>query len=152
MSFSLDDISKFFKLNWRNRLLFSEAFFLSGLIRLAILTIPFRFLARLLGRQNINRKLKHTRNSKEKIEIILWAIETVSGRTPWKSTCLVQAICGKIMLKIRKQKSTLFLGVAKDDRQGIKTHAWLSAGDTTFLKTANPDEYTIVASFSDKLP
>ena len=152
MSFSLDDISKFFKLNWRNRLLFSEAFFLSGLIRLAILTIPFRFLARLLGRQNINRKLKHTRNSKEKIEIILWAIETVSGRTPWKSTCLVQAICGKIMLKIRKQKSTLFLGVAKDDRQGIKTHAWLSAGDTTFLKTANPDEYTIVASFSDEIP
>jgi hypothetical protein len=146
-----NDIYQFVNLNRKQRTLLCEAFIWLGLIRLILLIIPFRYIAPLLGTQNEAVNISDVPKNKEQLDHIFWAICTAGRKTLWKSTCLVQAICGKIMLKLRKQNSTLFLGVAKEGKHGIKAHAWLSADGIIFSGTDRIDQYTVVSSFSEKI-
>ncbi|KJS17965.1 MAG: hypothetical protein VR69_02785 [Peptococcaceae bacterium BRH_c4b] len=142
-------VLKFFGLSWREQWLFIEAFSLTGVVRLAILLLPFRWLAPLLG--------KHMRESpvKEdvaKLEAARWfgrVVETVSRYTPWESKCLVQAIAGKIILRRRGITNTLYLGVGRDEGSGLIAHAWLRCGGTIITGGHGQKRFIIVGKFSD---
>ena len=140
---------------WRRRsraerVLLLEAVFLLGIARLAVLVLPFRWLAVTLGR--------HMKETGAEIEpavlgparMIGRAVQSAARNTPWDSVCLPQAVAAQWMLKRRHIKGTLYLGVAKDKTKTEKlaAHAWLRCGNVILTGREGHRRYTVVSTFS----
>lgn len=142
-------IIQFVGLSWWEQWLFIEAFCLSGVVRLAIILVPFRRLAPFLG--------KHMRESPMKENVVKFVaakrigrvVETVCCYTPWESKCLVQAIVGKIMLRRRGINNTLYLGVGRNEGRSLVAHAWLRCGETVITGGRGRERFTLVGKFAD---
>lgn len=142
-------LNKFFRLPWPEKVLYTEAFYLTGAVRLAVLLLPFRTLAPLLGRHMAESPAEENAVTLEAARRVGQAVETVSRHTPWDSKCLVQAIAGKIMLRRRGIGSTLYLGVDRDDNRGLVAHAWLRCGEAFLTGGRGRELYTVVGKFAD---
>lgn len=138
---------KFLQLPFPDQWLLIEVILLLGAVRLALLTIPFRYLAKFLGR-NFRESSAEESLHKAEIERMRWAIRTMSDHTPWKSKCLVQAITGKILLRQCGLDNTLYLGLAKDEADAMIAHAWLRCGQEV-VTGGSGGTYTVVAKFAD---
>jgi hypothetical protein len=139
---------------WRRRsriekLLLLEAFFLLGLARILVLTIPFRWLARTLGRHMLESSTDAAAADLHLAVLIGQAVRAAAGNTPWESVCLPQAVAGQWMLKRRGITATLYLGVAKaDDKpERLAAHAWLRCGYQILTGGAGHRQYTVVSTF-----
>ncbi|WP_232286665.1 lasso peptide biosynthesis B2 protein [Pelobacter propionicus] len=142
--------AKWRRRNGAERLLLLEALLLLGVVRILILTIPFRWLAVSLGRRMTESGLHLTPSALRQASMIGQAVRSAAGTTPWKSVCLPQAVAGKWMLKRRGINATLYLGVAKADNrsENLAAHAWLRCGDQIITGAAGHRQFTVVASFS----
>ena len=140
---------KFLDLPWREKGLYLEVFFLTGIVRLVVLVLPFRWLAPALG--------KHMQESPDKEDITILKkarrigriIESVSRYTLWESKCLVQAIVGKIILRQYGISNTLYLGVGKDEQMSLVAHSWLRCGELILTGGHDLHRYAIVGKFAD---
>ena len=121
-------IYRFMALSGRERRLFVEAVLWLGFCQLALL-LPFRWLAPHLG-----ARMKH-------------AISRAAHHVPWNAKCLVQAMAGKFMLRCRKVESTLYLGVAKENENQLKAHAWLRCGRQVVCGGRGMMCYTVISRF-----
>lgn len=76
-------------------------------------------------------------------------LNAVGDLVPWRCKCLERAIAGKLALRVRGHRGTVFLGVARPEPGGpIKAHAWLRCGTQKVIGeewTAIP--YSVVARF-----
>lgn len=140
---------KFFYLPWREKCLYTEAFYLTGVARFAILLMPFRWLAPLLGQHMVESPAEEDAATLKEARLVGQVVETVSRHTPWESKCLVQAIAGKIMLRRRGIGSTLYLGVDRDDGKGLAAHAWLRCGGVFLTGGRGRERFTVVGKFAD---
>ncbi len=127
--------------------LFIEAWLWLGLSRLAILVIPFRWIAPFLG-QTMVETLYSAPASPLALQIS-WAVRAGSRYTPWESKCLAQAMAAKRMLKRRGLDSTLYLGLSKDGKNMLSAHAWLRCGDRILTGGPIHRQFTQVAAFGD---
>lgn len=142
-------IIQFCGMSWREQLLVMEAFCLTGIVRLAILWLPFRWLALALG--------KHMQESPPEVNMaealvakrIGWGVATVSRYTPWESKCLVQGIVGKIMLRQFGIANTLYLGVNKNG-ENLVAHAWLRCGAMIITGDKGYERFKVISKFADK--
>lgn len=123
-------------------------FCLLALVRFALLTMPFRYIATGLG-DHMAKSPEEDPGKKEYIGRISWAIEVLSSRTPWESKCLVQAITAKILLRRQLLPNTLYLGVAKDGSDKMVAHAWTRTGGRIVTGGNRLEAYTVVATFAD---
>jgi len=117
------------RLTFKKKLLLVITFFLTGFIRLIILFVPFRLVAKLMGVEGLetnyyNSKVEHL----HKVRVIGWAVGTVSRHTPWKSRCMVQALTAQLLLRFFGVPATLYLGVNKNKEGQLIAHAWLRSG------------------------
>ena len=80
---------------------------------------------------------------------IAWAVRTASRYTPWESKCLAQAMAARMMLKRRRFPTTIYLGVLKDDKAGLKAHAWIRCGERILTGAQGHGQFTVVATFGD---
>ena len=142
-------VRKFFALSWRDRYLFIKVFGLTGVVRLAIHGLPFRWLAPTLGKHMRESALQEDITNLEIAKHVGLIIEMVSRYTPWESKCLVQAIVGKIILRQCGITNTLYLGVRRDRRQNIIAHAWLRCGDTILTGNRGITYFRVVSKFAD---
>ena len=145
----LRKVKNFFCLSWWEQWLFLEAFCLAGAVRLAILLLPFRWLAPFLGKQMRESPMKEDFEKLAAAKRIGKVVETVSRHTPWESKCLVQAIVGKVMLRQRGINSTLYLGVCRNDGKSLVAHAWLRCGETIITGGRSLGRFTMVGKFAD---
>lgn len=127
----------------------TEAFCLTGVVRLAILLVPFRRLARVLGKHMQESPLQENSVKLETARQIGRVVETVSRYTPWESKCLVQAIVGKILLRQRGIANTLYLGVGRDEEKNLAAHAWLRCGEKILTGGQGRNRFSIVSKFFD---
>lgn len=135
-------------LSWEDRLLALETVFILGFSRLAVILLPFRWIAHFLG--EVNKETPTRTTSFDQIVLRIGKIiKLAASHTPWKSNCLAQAIAGKIMLARRHIPSTLYLGVAKEKTHpaGMSAHAWLRCGNRVIIGDQNRQEFTIVGRF-----
>ncbi len=131
-----------------DKLLFLEAAFWLAISRLALLILPFRWVAPFLG-QHMAISDENDESGDRKIEIsISRAILTMSRHLPWECKCLDQAISGKMMLQRRQIASTLYLGVAKNEGGDLNAHAWLRAGDIIILGGGGLERFAVVSTFA----
>lgn len=142
-------LQKFLKLKINKKKLFIEAYFLLGFSRLIILTCPFRKIAGILGEMSSETPVSNDGVDIKIVRQVAEAIRVMSKHTFWKSKCLAQAYTAKMMLRKRKQKSTVYLGVSKNEKGEMVAHAWLRCG-TLFVTGGNGHEnFTITSIFSD---
>ena len=64
-----------------------------------------------------------------------------------ESECLVKAIAGMKMLEKRNIESTMYLGVAKDEK-GLSAHAWLRSGWLYVSGSEGMEKFTVVEKFA----
>jgi len=142
-------LRKFLTLPHSDRGCLIEAGIWLGIARLAILVLPFRWLARGFGQQMARSPEEAGATSAELLDHISWAVATASRRLPWDCLCLAQAMAGKAMLKRRGVPSTLYLGLAKDGEAQLQAHAWLRCGERILTGQQGMAGFTVIATFAE---
>ncbi|KAF1086080.1 hypothetical protein SPSYN_00818 [Sporotomaculum syntrophicum] len=140
---------KFVLLPLQEQWLYLQAFVLAGVVRLAIILLPFRWLAGFLGNQELESPAEEDHEKLNAARRVGRVVETVCRHTPWESKCLVQAIVGKILLRQSRISNTLYLGVGRDPEDKMVAHAWLRCGDMILTGNYNLDKYAVVGKFTD---
>jgi hypothetical protein len=139
----------FVRINWRDKILFFRAFFLSGIARIVILFIPFRGVKRFLGTHKKESSYDIKIEEYRRVKKIAWAVNQASKYTPWESKCLVNAITAQWLLKRHNIYSTIYLGVNKDDKNKLIAHSWLRVGEIIVTGGNVMSEFKEVAKFSN---
>jgi hypothetical protein len=140
-------IARYRRLTPSQRRLLAEAFILLGVSRLALLLLPFKRIAPHLGKQGEDAyaiDAGQTVTAKG----VGWAVRSASMHTPWQSKCLAQAMTAKHMLRQRKIRNTLYLGLAKDETGKMIAHAWIFCGSLPLTGAMDTPRYTVVSTFS----
>lgn len=136
--------------NRTERMLLVEAFLLLGVARLGVLILPFRLLAKSLGRHMAVDQAPVHSASLQLARMIGGAVRSASNYTPWGSVCLPQAVAAKWMLKRRHIPGTVYLGVMRDETKPEKlaAHAWIRCGQAILTGAKGHHQYTVVSTFS----
>jgi hypothetical protein len=127
-----------------------EAMSWLGIIRLAFLFVPFRWIARGLGKYMALSPEELGVGSRELLDRISWAVTTASRHLHGGNSCLAQAMAGKAMLKCRGVPSTLYLGLAKSSEAQFQAHAWLRCGGRILTGSQGMEEYTVIGTFAEE--
>jgi hypothetical protein len=137
---------------WADRWLLLKAFFWLGLMRLAILLLPFRRVARMIGLHQGENSAVPDLAQAEEAERVGWAIRAAAKRTPWDSACLAQALSGSILLRRKAIPATVYLGVAKekDMPEQVAAHAWLRCGENILTGGGVHERFSVISTFSIK--
>ena len=135
-----------FEFSMEDKLLFTEAFFLTGIMRYKILHIPFDKLKTRLGKYNQESKEDISQDEYKVVMKIRNAVVNTSKYTPWESLCLVQSMTVQKMLNKRNISTTLYLGVNKDKNNEMKAHSWIRCGKV-FVTGGDGRTYATVAKF-----
>ncbi len=145
-------IRKFTKLESRQRWLFIEAYARLGVMRAAILTLPFKKLVKSLDHQKgaLAPRLKGVQM--QTALAIGKAVRSAAGNTPWESACLAQTLTAQRMLDKRGIGGIFHLGATMDEtaEEKLKAHAWLLCDNTIITGEAGHEEYAVLSTFSWK--
>jgi hypothetical protein len=141
---------------WQNKSseqkkLFIEAFYYLIICQILILLYPFKKII-------IRQKLEDTNLITQDYPIvesynkdISWAVKSAAKYVPFKALCLVQALTAQRMLKKRKIKGFLFLGLKKDkgSAKGLAAHAWVKCNNFIITGGDQPlDKYAVISVYS----
>jgi hypothetical protein len=140
---------KWRSLNWRHQLLWIEAFLALAAARLAVGRMPFRQIAPGLGRRMAESPHDTPLAQQSRVAAIGWSLRSAARIAPWQSTCLVQALAGKWMLRRRRLASTLYLGVDRGVENWLDAHAWLRYGSQILTGGGNLERFRVIASFAE---
>ena len=136
------------RLTWLERGRLLEACIWLGMMQTSVQLLTFRLTTRFLG-LTIGEDPRQF--ASDQIDQIGWAIRVAAAHTPWRSTCLVQALAGMMMLKRRGLPGTLCLGVAKSTCKtssvSIDAHAWLRSGGKILVGAGVHERFNQIAAF-----
>jgi len=143
------NLHKLRALPWADRWLALRAFAWLGVLRAAILLLPFRWVARVLGLAVGMGVPAAAPDLSAQAARIGWAVRAAAARTPWRSACLVQALAGAALLRQRRLPGALYLGVAKESTRpsAIAAHAWLRCGDVWVTGESGHQAYAVLSVF-----
>jgi hypothetical protein len=114
----------------RHRVMVIEAIVVLTTARLALLVLPFAWIAGAAG--NVAGAQMHDRPGRATSDAVALrvrgALRAAVRRLPGRTTCLARAIAGRMMLAWRGTPSTLVLGVASQG-EAFAAHAWLVTAD-----------------------
>jgi hypothetical protein len=133
----------------RSRLAIFEAWLALALAWVLVFVVPFRRTAAWLG--NPARPGATTAVEPAGIERarhVCRRVAHVAPGVPWRTTCLVQAVAGVLLLKRRRIAATIRLGVkqiAGERGGGLAAHAWLIVGGETVLGGAAAEDFSPLA-------
>jgi len=149
MSKLLNKLLIFIRFPLREKVWFFVLYILSGIARLAVLILPFRWVMRFLGAQHENIQLSVI-VSKQQLE---WALRIgkitniATKYTPWKSKCLIQAMVAKVILNHYKIPYVIHVGMLRNEEGELKSHAWLNVKQRVIVGGEGHKAFTIVSSF-----
>jgi hypothetical protein len=139
---------------WTDWRLAMEAVWWLSIVRMILCFLPLKHIVRWMGLVQVEDTgpLNVTLGQGAKAERIGWAVRAAAVHTPWRSTCLVQALAGAHMLGRRSLPATLYLGAAHDVTNGSKleAHAWLCSSEAILTGQRDQGRFTVVATFANK--
>jgi hypothetical protein len=142
-------VRRFIFLSSSNKKIMLEAFLFLGFARILKL-LPFSKISPTLGNKLEETPYHLNETHSETLKFISNAIHIMSRYTLWESQCLVKAIAGMKMLERRQIESTLYLGVAKDEKGKMIAHAWLRSGSYYVSGSEGMDKFTVVGKFAKR--
>jgi hypothetical protein len=124
--------------------LFLEAWICLSLAKLLIIFLPFKKIAALIGKPQIESpKEFYTDNKIRDIELaVIRGIKYVF----FSSKCYDQALATTFMLKRRKISSTIYFGLHKEAER-LSAHAWVRCGEKIVSGRLGHERFTPVAWF-----
>ena len=146
----LKRLKRFSQYPFTKKLLFFETVFWSLMARAMVFLLSFSQTKHILGLKPYEAhalKAVNTIVQTGQGKIVSAMINTVNRYLPWKNTCLVQAITGKILLKRKDIESVIVMGLRKDGKGELKAHAWLLYTEGVVTGFDENGEYTPVAYF-----
>jgi transglutaminase superfamily protein len=123
-------LQKFAALPPRRRALVLKASFVVAGYRLALTTLPFRWVRS--GAARTGRAKGARRVGRCSPEELTWAVAAASRRVP-RATCLTQALALQALLGREGYESDLHIGVAKAPDGAFEAHAWLASGGRVLI-------------------
>jgi hypothetical protein len=145
-------IAQLLHLSWKEWRLVVEAGGCLLAARLAVWFIPFRHLAKGLGKKMGESPTTQTERQRSEASLIGWAVRGLAQRLPWMKQCLVQAVAATWMLQRRRIPSTLYFGLAKDPSKQLKAHAWVRCGTLVLTGAHGRNQFKVVATFATPGP
>jgi Transglutaminase-like superfamily len=143
-------VRRVLRLPLAGKLLLFETLVALALARVAVLLLPFRWVARVLGRQEVERDaLDHAVHVADARQIAIMVHKAIKN-VPWTSKCLDQALAAKVMLARRGISTTVYFGVKSDEQGQLAAHAWLRSGEIYVTGGRNRDEFTPISVFTDR--
>lgn len=140
-------LKKFRIFQFQDKLLILKAFFITGIMRILLILVPFNILKKYMGKYNEESSYNIDDRNSDRIEKIGWVVTKISRYTPWDSKCLVQALTAQTLLRNSGFESTLYLGVRKSSNKSIiDAHAWTRC-ENIYVTGGNGEKYFIVAKF-----
>lgn len=104
----------------RKRRLLWRAVALVAAVRIALWTLPFRWVRLVAGRKRaVSPELAMLH-----VEHLAWAVQAAARRIPGAS-CLTQALSLQYLMTLAGQDAEVHIGVAKDAARGFEAHAWV---------------------------
>jgi hypothetical protein len=79
-----------------------------------------------------------------------WAVEAGARTLPWNTLCLTQAIAAGRMLARRDIPSLLHVGLDRDDRDGLRAHAWVTAGRKIVVGGAEVGQFARLTAYAPR--
>jgi hypothetical protein len=140
-------VHKFFLLSFRRKWLLCEAVIGLSIVKVLSKILPFRWFARLFGRQEDERTSGNAPIPEGMMEIC-WAIRTAERIVPWGKKCLVKALAGKLMARSRGYRATFCLGVGRNEAGELIYHAWLRYCHATIIGGKTEGVYKILGEFN----
>lgn len=138
------------KMDFITKWLVLQTFCLCGIVRLLILTIPFKKIQPYLGTRNEESCNEITLEQYKQAMKVKWVVQSVSRYTPWESKCLVKAIVAQYLLRKKGISTTLYLGACRAEEGGLKAHAWLRCGQVIVTGERSKADYKEVSKFSNE--
>jgi hypothetical protein len=124
--------NSFYALPFKFKCLFFINYFLCGIARFLITSLPLKRLSTHFGRLYKNNKLSSILSYKQQQQAIHLrrSIQLAARYTPWNSNCLTQAMVAKFWCQQLNIPYIFYIGFAKDAEKpnGYAAHAWLTAG------------------------
>ena len=137
------------KLSGKQFLLLGEASFYLALSRLSVRAVPFRHVARRLGRRMGESPFVDTPGHGPVLTEVGWAVKAAGRRLPWRCLCLEQAIAAKWMLRRRGIPVTVYLGVRGQGKE-LEAHSWTRCGSRVVTgANVRLEDFTRLTSFAD---
>lgn len=144
----MDKVIKALRLPTAQKGLLLEAFVLLAIARAAVLLLPFRWVARVLGKQASQTPEQDDPARLRQVCRIRAMIHAVSNSVPWTSKCLDQAIAARIMLRFRRIPATVYFGVKNDEQGQLAAHAWLRSGRVYVTGGQERHAFAIINTFA----
>ncbi|MDJ0978359.1 MAG: lasso peptide biosynthesis B2 protein [Erythrobacter sp.] len=121
-----------------------------GLARAAVMTMPFRTYASVLGRDTQDHASGEIEpRAGRRARRIGRLIEQIAQRTPWRSNCLAQALVAAVILRALGIRYVVHFGVSNSvgSLASIEAHSWVMAGDYPVTGYRESQGMTCVSSF-----
>ena len=140
------------KLPLREKIWFLLGYPYSGIVRAAVLALPFSLISRGYGHHCHNTELSPLVTEQQ--QMLAWRIgrvaELAARYTPWESKCLVQAIMARTLLGFYNIPYIMHLGarMTGDSNEPMKAHAWIKVGRWIVTGREGHQAYGIVSSFA----
>ena len=140
-------IRRFLRLPAKERALILRLVLLVAAIRLALWTVSFARVQRLLRRPFVASAVPSGLVAGLPVDRLEWAVRAASRRVP-DATCLTQSLALQFLLARSGRASALRIGVARRGVRGFQAHAWVECeGHTLLDRSEDVAEYTLLASW-----
>ncbi|MFT5083433.1 MAG: hypothetical protein ACI9Y1_001476 [Lentisphaeria bacterium] len=144
-------ILAFWHIPVREKLWFFILYPYSGLVRAAILFIPFHLLSKHLGTHHKNTQLSPLVDEQQLVVArqIGRICEITARYTPWQSKCFVQAAMARTVLAFYSIPYVIHLGAttSENPEKPIEAHAWVKVGPAVITGRPGHKAYSILSSF-----
>lgn len=84
---------------------------------------------------------------KKNIKFLRKKIIQLSKKFPFEMTCYPQAIAGKIILNRRNLKSTLYIGIKKNETGEFEGHAWVRCSGLNVTGKQGYKDFKVITSY-----
>ena len=119
----------------------AEALVALALASFAIRLLAFKRVAAIAG------GWRGVRREGADVDRIVWAMDRVADRVPWRTLCFQRGLAAHLMLRRRGLASVLHYGVGRDEAGALAAHVWVSLGGRTLIGGAQAPRFALLASF-----
>jgi hypothetical protein len=111
-------------------------------IRVGLWLLPLQTVRRGLARI-VRASPRSTLDGEARLDRIAWAVKAASRYVP-EATCLTQALAAQVLVERAGLPSRVCLGVALDQGESFRAHAWLESEGRIVVGGPVVEQYTLL--------
>lgn len=81
------------------------------------------------------------------VEDVIWAIEAVARRLPWRIVCIQKGLVAQRMLRAAGMNAILHYGMKTQEDDSLEAHVWVTIGKEAVIGGDEADAFVAVATY-----